>query len=62
MTLTLIAYSALFGVWAGAAVSPPNYILCGSHIFNVLMQLVQLKRCLAHAAAPRTSPTPLETG
>lgn len=48
MTLTLIAYSTLFGVWAGTAVSPANYVLCGSHIFNVIAQVNQLRRCLAY--------------
>ena len=34
MTGVMLCYSSLFGRWAGWAVSPANYILAGSHIFN----------------------------
>lgn len=45
-TCVLICYSTLFGRWAGWAVSPRNYILAGSHMFNVVCQSNQLRRCL----------------
>jgi hypothetical protein len=48
MTCVMIGYSTLFGRWAGWAVGPRNYILCGSHIFNVLAQSNQLRRCLTY--------------
>jgi hypothetical protein len=51
MTCVMIAYSSLFGRWAGWAVGPRNYILCGSHIFNVLAQTNQLRRCVEHKLA-----------
>ena len=44
----MLCYSTLFGRWAGWAVSPRNYILAGSHIFNVLAQTNQLRRCLQY--------------
>ena len=44
----MLAYSSLFGRWAGWAVTPRNYILAGSHIFNVLAQSNQLRRCLEY--------------
>lgn len=48
MTLAMLAYSLLFGRWAGWDVSPKNYILAGSHIFNVCAQSFQLKRALEY--------------
>jgi hypothetical protein len=47
-TCILLAYSSLFGRWAGWAVSPRNYVLAGSHIFNVVAQCNQLRRCLTY--------------
>jgi len=47
-TCILLAYSTLFARWAGWAVSPRNYILTGSHLFNVACQLNQLRRCLTY--------------
>ena len=55
MTGVMICYSTLFGRWAGWAVTPRNYILAGSHMFNVIAQCNQLRRCfeykLAHGGA-----------
>eukprot|EP00310_Coccolithus_braarudii_P014018 CAMPEP_0183350998 /NCGR_PEP_ID=MMETSP0164_2-20130417/22896_1 /TAXON_ID=221442 /ORGANISM="Coccolithus pelagicus ssp braarudi, Strain PLY182g" /LENGTH=311 /DNA_ID=CAMNT_0025523069 /DNA_START=36 /DNA_END=971 /DNA_ORIENTATION=- len=48
MTLVLLVYSLLFGRWAGWDVSPANYMLCGSHMFNVVMQANQLRRCIVY--------------
>jgi len=48
MKCILIVYSGLFGRWAGWAVSPRNYVLAGSHIFNISMQGVALARCLKY--------------
>jgi len=46
MTGVMLCYSTLFARWAGWAVSPRNYVLAASHIFNVIMQSNQLRRCL----------------
>ena len=51
MTCVMLCYSTLFGRWAGWAVMPRNYILAGSHIFNVVAQSNQLRRCLEHKLA-----------
>ncbi|KAL1512335.1 hypothetical protein AB1Y20_005597 [Prymnesium parvum] len=51
MTFVMLAYSTLFGRWAGWAVMPRNYILAGSHIFNVIAQANQLRRCLQYKIA-----------
>jgi len=51
MTCVMLCYSSLFGRWAGWAVMPRNYILAGSHIFNVVAQTNQLRRCLEHKLA-----------
>lgn len=48
MTLAMLAYSLLFGRWAGWDVSPANYMLAGSHMFNVLAQTNQLRRVLEY--------------
>jgi hypothetical protein len=48
MTGVMICYSTLFGRWAGWAVSPRNYILAGSHMFNVVAQCNQLRRALEY--------------
>ena len=48
MTLAMLAYSLLFGRWAGWDVTPKNYILAGSHIFNVIAQSNQLRRALQY--------------
>lgn len=48
MTLVLLMYSLLFGRWAGWDVSPKNFILSGSHMFNVCAQLYQLRRALIY--------------
>jgi len=48
MTGVMLCYSTLFGRWAGWAVSPRNYILAASHMFNVVAQCNQLRRCLEH--------------
>jgi len=48
MTLAMLAYSILFGRWAGWDVSPRNYILSGSHMFNVFAQCNQLRRVLEY--------------
>merc|ERR1712125_67478 len=44
MTCVMLCYSSLFARWAGWAVGPRNYVLCASHIFNVLGQANQLRR------------------
>ena len=51
MTGVMLAYSTLFGAWAGWAVMPRNFILAGSHIFNVLAQSNQMRRCLEYKMA-----------
>ena len=48
MTGVMLCYSTLFARWAGWAVSPRNYILAGSHMFNVVAQCNQLRRCLEY--------------
>jgi hypothetical protein len=48
MTCVMLCYSTLFGRWAGWAVSPRNYILAGSHMFNVACQANQLRRALEY--------------
>ena len=48
MTLAMLMYSLLFARWAGWDVSPANYMLAGSHMFNVVAQLNQLRRVLAY--------------
>lgn len=48
MTCVMIAYSTLFTSWAGWAVAPRNFILAGSHMFNVAAQCNQLRRVLEH--------------
>merc|ERR1740121_3557388 len=48
MTGVMLCYSTLFARWAGWAVTPRNYILAGSHIFNVIAQSNQLRRCLQY--------------
>ena len=48
MTLAMLAYSLLFSRWAGWDVSPKNFILSGSHMFNVVAQCNQLRRCLEY--------------
>lgn len=48
MTGVMLCYSTLFGRWAGWAVMPRNYVLAGSHMFNVVAQCNQLRRCLVH--------------
>jgi len=48
MTLTMLAYSLLFSRWAGWDVSPANYMLAGSHMFNVAAQLNQLRRVVEY--------------
>ena len=48
MTLAMLAYSILFGRWAGWDVTPRNFILAGSHMFNVVAQCNQLRRVLAY--------------
>lgn len=58
MTCVMLCYSSLFAVWAGWAVEPRNYILCASHIFNVLCQSNQLRRALAYQF--ETDPTAKE--
>ena len=50
MTCVMLAYSTLFARWAGWAVSPRNYVLTGSHMFNVVAQCNQLRRCLEYKA------------
>jgi hypothetical protein len=51
MTGVMLAYSTLFGRWAGWAVTPRNYILAGSHMFNVLCQTNQLRRGIEYKMA-----------
>jgi len=48
MTLAMLAYSILFSRWAGWDVTPRNFILSGSHMFNVVAQCNQLRRVLAY--------------
>ena len=48
MTLAMLAYSLLFSRWAGWDVSPANFMLAGSHMFNVAAQLNQLRRVVAY--------------
>jgi len=48
MTIVQLFYSTLFARWAGWAVMPRNYMLAGSHMFNVLSQCNQLRRCLEY--------------
>merc|ERR1719201_745252 len=48
MTGVMLCYSTLFGRWAGWAVMPRNYILAGSHMFNVACQTNQLRRGLEY--------------
>ena len=48
MTLAMLAYSILFGRWAGWDVTPRNFILAGSHMINVVAQCNQLRRVLAY--------------
>jgi hypothetical protein len=38
MTFAMLMYSMLFGRWAAFDVSPKNYVLAGSHIFNIIAQ------------------------
>ena len=51
MTGVMMCYSTLFATWAGWAVMPRNFILAGSHLFNILAQSNQLRRCLEHKVA-----------
>jgi len=51
MTCVMLCYSTLFARWAGWAVAPRNYILAGSHMFNVVAQCNQLRRCLEYKVA-----------
>jgi hypothetical protein len=48
MTLAMLAYSILFSRWAGWDVSPANFMLAGSHMFNIVAQLNQLRRVLTY--------------
>ena len=48
MTCVMLCYSSLFARWAGWAVAPRNYVLAGSHIFNVIAQSNQLRRVLEY--------------
>ena len=48
MTLAMLAYSLLFSRWAGWDVMPRNFILSGSHMFNVVAQCNQLRRVVAY--------------
>ena len=48
MTLAMLAYSLLFSRWAGWDVTPRNFMLAGSHMFNVVAQLNQLRRVLEY--------------
>jgi hypothetical protein len=48
MTGVMLCYSTLFGRWAGWAVTPRNYVLAASHIFNVVAQCNQLRRALLY--------------
>jgi hypothetical protein len=38
MTFSMLMYSVLFGRWAAFDVSPKNYVLAGSHLFNIAAQ------------------------
>ena len=60
MTLTLLLYSGAFLQWS-TVVTPPNYILAGSHLFNLLAQGNQLRRCVDYqlASFPDTAPAEL---
>ena len=51
MTFAMLLYSSLFGRWAGWDVSPRNFILAGSHMFNIVMQCNQLRRALLYKLA-----------
>ena len=42
---------------AGWAVSPANYVLAGSHIFNVIAQSNQLRRALMYQVTLRLEPS-----
>jgi uncharacterized protein with PQ loop repeat len=48
MTLAMLAYSLLFSRWAGWDVTPKNYILSASHMFNVAAQANQLRRVITY--------------
>ena len=48
MTLAMLAYSLLFSRWAGWDVTPANFMLAGSHMFNVAAQLNQLRRVVEY--------------
>lgn len=48
MTLAMLAYSLLFSRWAGWDVSPANFMLAGSHMFNIAAQLNQLRRVVEY--------------
>ena len=48
MTLAMLAYSLLFSRWAGWDVTPANFMLAGSHMFNVVAQLNQLRRVVQY--------------
>jgi len=48
MTGVMLCYSTLFATWAGWAVMPRNFILCASHMFNVVAQSNQLRRVLVY--------------
>ena len=48
MTLAMLAYSLLFSRWAGWDVTPANFMLAGSHMFNVAAQLNQLRRVVQY--------------
>lgn len=48
MTCVMLGYSSLFARWAGWAVGPRNYVLCASHIFNVIGQSNQLRRVVQY--------------
>ena len=48
MTFAMLAYSCLFGRWAGFDVTPKNYILAFSHLFNIFAQCNQLRRAVQY--------------
>ena len=48
MTFAMLAYSCLFGRWAGFDVTPKNYILAFSHLFNIFAQCNQLRRAIEY--------------
>ena len=48
MTLAMLMYSLLFSRWAGWDVMPRNFMLSGSHMFNVVAQINQLRRVLEY--------------